>query len=113
MSLTKRSRFVLKLIAFCFVVLLGVFPWARVATPVELHPYLQVLGNLHPVFLHLPIGIFIYLALAEFWNLFDKMLFKVGQIPGAFPWLSSGPVVLFLRPSPVWFSIHKGNIAVS
>ncbi|ADE53638.1 c-type cytochrome domain-containing protein [Coraliomargarita akajimensis] len=72
--------------------LLGLAAWTKNAAIEDLPSWLAVAGNLHPVFLHLPIGAFIYLAVAETWNLVDRAFLQRGQIRGSFPILSFGTV---------------------
>jgi hypothetical protein len=87
---------VLALSTFAGVGLLAAASWSKTADISDLPTLLQVAGNLHPIFLHLPIGAFIYLALAEAWNLLDKAFFKRHQIRGALPVLLFGTTTAVL-----------------
>ncbi|MGC6424189.1 MAG: discoidin domain-containing protein [Lentimonas sp.] len=91
MALSKPLRTsVLALSGITIVFLLIAAAWTKSAEFDELSPLLEVSGNMHPLFLHLPIGVFIYLGIAEVWNLLVSPFSKRAQIPGAFPILLFG-----------------------
>ena len=66
--------------------------WTKSAELSELPPIIAVLGNFHPILLHLPIGVFVYLGITEAWNFVALLLFKRGQIKGGLPILVFGAV---------------------
>ncbi|MEM0964575.1 MAG: discoidin domain-containing protein [Verrucomicrobiota bacterium] len=91
----KKNRWkysVLVLSALVVLLLLIAAIWTKSTHLNELPPFLEVGGNLHPLLLHLPIGIFVYLAFAEAWNLLAGRLTKRLIIPGSLPILAFGTV---------------------
>ncbi|MGB0745112.1 MAG: hypothetical protein ACPGSB_11370, partial [Opitutales bacterium] len=77
MSHSKRLTFsVLTLSGIITALLLYTLNWVRSAELSALSPLLTVGGNLHPLLLHLPIGVFFYIGLSEVWNSIDQAFFK-------------------------------------
>lgn len=70
--------------------------WTKSAELSDLPAILTVAGNFHPILLHLPIGVFLYLGFAEAWNFLDRAYFKRNQIKGGLPVLGFGTVTAVL-----------------
>lgn len=93
MSHSRRlTNSVLALSGTIIVFLIFAAYWVRSVELSELSPLLQVGGNLHPVLLHLPIGVFIFIGLTEIWNFIDRAFVKRFRIKGGLPILAFGTV---------------------
>jgi len=97
MSHSKRLKYsVLTLSGVVIALLLYTLNWVRSADLGGLSPLLTVGGNLHPLLLHLPIGVFIYIGLSEAWNCIDRAFFRRWRIPGGLPILAFGTITAVL-----------------
>ncbi|MBX2823740.1 MAG: hypothetical protein KTR33_03360 [Gammaproteobacteria bacterium] len=86
----------LKLLCAGYLVLSIVFVaiawWVSRASLGELPALIQVAGNMHPLLLHLPIGVFIYVLVAELVNIGMGFTSSKWRINGTLPLLGFGVV---------------------
>ena len=81
-------RFCTALISVCVVVVLPLLFINDTAVSsilnTEASPWLLFMGKLHPVFLHLPIGIFVYIGCCEFLVIVSRGKFRIDITPALF-----------------------------
>jgi hypothetical protein len=91
----NRIRFALIISVLASLSLLAAAWGATCLNSAELLSLLQVLGNMHPLLLHLPIGVFIYIFFAEGVNLGLATVGSTRRIGGLTPAVSFGTLSAF------------------